>query len=69
MAHNKAHTDTHIQKQADRQTQTEHKQSTTDTEHKTRINDNKQVEYEETEEQTEQGVSRLALGEAKAKGT
>lgn len=64
MAHNKTHT--HIQRQTDRQRVADrHKQSTTDTEHKTRINDNKQVEYEETEKQTEQGVRRLALGQAK----
>lgn len=73
MAHNKTHTHTYTE--TDGQTVADrHKQSTTDTEHKTRINDNKQVEYEETEKQTEQGVSRLALGEAKgcerdAKGT
>lgn len=51
MAHYKTHT--HIQRQTDRQRVADrHKQSTTDTEHKTRINDNKQVEYEETEKQT-----------------
>lgn len=54
----------HTQKQIERERGVRHKQSTTDTEHTTRINDNKQVEYEETKEQTERGVSRIAWGAA-----
>lgn len=46
----------------------ERERQQTDREHKTRINDNKQVEYEETKEQTEQGVSRIALGDVLGMG-
>lgn len=56
----------HTQKQIEREGESEREQ--TDREHKTRINDNKQVEYEETKEQTEQGVSRIALGDVLGMG-